>query len=258
MSYEDFKKIILRMLEEKVSQLCQIELKEVRKNNGVTLDAVNMHISGGNLSPCIYLNEYYKDHMNGRGIDSIVDDIINTYENSLNQDGIQVNDVLNMQDFNYIKNNIYCKVVNAAMNEEMLAKVPHKRFLDLAEIYSLLCHTDDSGIGSVTILNDHFDRWNCTLQELHVVAIKNSMQIFPSQIRSMEDVLSNMLGTESLCEEGSCQNQHSMFVLSNTHGINGASTMLYSNLMKQFISGLKNKPERVVILPSSIHEGATR
>ena len=43
-----------------------------------------------------------------------------------------------------------------------------------------------------------------------------------------------------------------LYVLSNTNSINGAATILYDDVMKSFAE--EHEVERVIILPSSLHE----
>ena len=255
MNYEEFKEKVYQGLLDVVSDNIKVEQKTVNKNNGVILDAIAIHMMNEDISPCLYVDYYYEKYNQGMTITEIIEDMINVVNDSKLRTGQKfLNSSKKIFYFDEIRSTICYKLVNAKKNEDLLNEVPHKIFLDLAIVYFVVCKINDDGTGTVLVRNSMVNKWNYSIDELHEIAVENTMRLFPTQIQSMEAVISSMIGMVSPSEEDTYHSQNRMFVLSNTQGIHGASTILYPNLMMQFVSSLSNKPEKVVILPSSIHE----
>ena len=139
------------------------------------------------------------------------------------------------------------------MNEALLKTVPHKKFLDLAIVYYVVCKIEQDGIGTILIQNSFFEEWDCSLEELYKKAVENTMRIFPAQIRSMEEVIFEMMSRDEKVLDSSDESPK-MYVVSNSRNLQGAGAILYPNLLRDFFHGLKEKARGLVILPSSIHE----
>jgi hypothetical protein len=173
------------------------------------------------------------------------------------------------EEFNYafedMKQHIIYRLVSYDKNKKLLDQIPHIKYLDLAITYHCLVHDDDNGIGTIRITNDHLHIWSTSLKELHHQAVRNTMKMFPSVIRSMDEVIKGMLsedftnGGDDLSEvlldqfisNQDQSNKHRMYILSNQKGINGATCLLYENVLKQFSEQIHSD---FYILPSSIHE----
>lgn len=257
MGYQVFKEKVKEKLLSNLNGTVTIEEKEVRKNNDVVFNTIMINSKEERVSPCIFLDTCYEQYLEGRTIESIIQELVKVYENASNQvSNLDLSKLL-ILNFETVKEKIYLKVVNAEMNKELLTTVPHKKFLDLAIVYCYLCEDWQSGMGSIVIRNEFFDMWNCDLTELHEIALANTMKLFPATIHSMEEVLAELIGEGFNAVENSKSSQ-CMYVMSNTKGINGASTLLYPNIFKKFIEKLPCDVDSILILPSSVHESATR
>jgi hypothetical protein len=121
------------------------------------------------------------------------------------------------------------------------------------------------------------ESWGVDFNEIKELAMANTPKLFPPIIRSMNEVFldlfrkdiknmndQNQSDRDELIEEASSEellnlmmkgmgenNSTDMYVLSNIKGINGASCLLYPNLVKNFAD---NYQSDFYILPSSIHE----
>ena len=108
------------------------------------------------------------------------------------------------------------------------------------------------------------ESWNLTVKDLYQLAGVNTPRLFPPSIRTMEDVLQEVLEPmnesypiyeeeEDITQEipFHIESPHSMYILSNSSGINGASALLYPQVIEKFSNSIKSN---VYILPSSIHE----
>jgi hypothetical protein len=162
-----------------------------------------------------------------------------------------------------MKTNIIFRLVNYEKNKKLLEKVPHVKYLDLAVTFHCLVHNDRNGIGTIRITNEHLELWNISIEELQTLAAGNTIKRFPPKIRSMEEVIKQMISDEAghevvsedlqdtLFRDENDTNQSKMYILSNSQGINGATCLIYLNVLKKFSEQIQSD---LFILPSSIHE----
>ncbi|SHO53726.1 DUF5688 family protein [Anaerocolumna xylanovorans] len=150
-------------------------------------------------------------------------------------------------DKNYgeIKENIFYRIINYEKNKRTLSQIPYLPFLDLAVTFYYMIQNSSEYISSIPITNRHLKRWKVNLKTVMEQAVENTPRIFPVKINSMEEEI-RALTTEAAFQEG-----HSMYVISNTIGINGASCLLYKEPIKLLAEKLNGN---FYILPSSIHE----
>ena len=110
------------------------------------------------------------------------------------------------------------------------------------------------------ITNCQMDFWGIGLSDLLDLARVNTCRLFPVEIRSMEESIAEMcahlelIGAEEeqkyvreLKQSPVCP----MFIMTNEKGINGATCLIYENVLKDFADRLK---EGFYIIPSSVHE----
>jgi hypothetical protein len=222
---------------------------------------------GKNFAPNIYLMPYYESYLKGTSVQEITDRLCEIYE--------QCRVPVIKEDFTYsfeeMKPFIVYRLVSYEKNQKLLCKMPHIKYLDLAITFHCLVRDDEDGIGTIRITNEHLKMWNTTLSELNSLSKKNTARLFPPSIRSMDEVLKGLLRAEMEneedCEEEkdfeenlydngtySCSAapiQNKMYILSNIKGINGASCMLYEDVLRKFADSIRSD---FYILPSSIHE----
>lgn len=253
MTYNLFKEKVIDILNTRFFSRSVVKIEPIRKNNGIVLDAVLIINEEKVVLPCIYLNPYYTEYIQGIEIDTIVSEIIDTYNVAMMQKERINMETIEILNFDINKEKIFVKLINAQLNEEFLTTIPHERYLDLAVTYCLLCNETEEGISSITINSKVFEQWDCSLQELHDIALFNTENMFPVQIESMNDIIHEMTGVDpSILDNGG--QSPSMYVMTNTRGINGASTLVYPNSVAAINKRITGNIDKVLILPSSIHE----
>lgn len=152
------------------------------------------------------------------------------------------------------------KLVNKDNNLELLNNVPYVEFLDLAIIFIIdipLLHREIEG--TVTISNKHMEIWGIDKEELFDNAKRNSLEKSPAVIKSMNEVIRDMYINDIASEIADDDEIYAMldsaesylYVLTNEAKHNGAITMTYENVIRDFAN---EKESNVYILPSSIHE----
>lgn len=245
--------------ESKESEEFCIELHKVTKNNGIILDGLTIRKKDECISPNIYLNSYFESYQMGKPLAVIMEEILYCYQKAKEENSLQVEDIL---DFSAVKNKIMLRLVNYEKNKELLKNCPHKKYLDLAVTFRYIANKDSLGIASSLISNTEFKVWDIELSELYQIALFNTMREFPWKMESLVNVIADCLkakGKDILPEElnseieslSEIEHKVSMYVLTNDVGINGATCILYDNVIKNFA---KVQDSNIFILPSSLHE----
>lgn len=279
MIYEQFLNDVKAAIKEKVDSTYEVSIKSVLKNNSIKLDGLIILKPGERISPNIYLNEYYENLKEGVDFKKIIELIFEAYK-------FQKANMIKKEDFSFkfdeIKENIYYRIINYSKNKDLLKETPNIKFLDLAITFHCLVNDDCTGIGSIRITREHLNMWDKNIKELHRIARKNTPILFPVKLCSMNDIIADIYleevqkekltkdipfelkdkdynveeildkeMVEEFLDEIKNNNQTSMFVLTNTRGINGASSILYKDIIKKFADKIGFD---LYILPSSIHE----
>lgn len=239
-----------------------VRIYKVTKNNSLELDSLVILKKEDNYSPNIYLLPYYEDYIQGSEINELAERICMIYQNNK----APVVDERFSYSFDHMKSYVIYRLVSYDKNRKLLEQIPHIRFIDMAVTFHCLVRDDDDGIGTIRITNEHMKMWGTSLQELQKLALSNTADLFPPVIRSMDEVIMGMLrenydssGNDEITgtilddlktvPEGT--KEHKMYILSNNKGINGATCLLYDNVLHEFADQIHSD---FFILPSSIHE----
>ena len=249
MEYSIFKELILEALKERFGEECQIEYKEVLKNNGVKLDGVIVRQNNCVVSPTVYVNDYYEDFSNGENINNIADIIERLIRDNTIEDEFDADELIL---FDNVKDRIVFKLINYERNKELLETVPYKKYLDLAIVYYISVKEDIFECASILINNSHLKLWNKTLEEIDELAVKNTPFILKPELKSMGQTLKDIMfnSDENEFDEEDFENCY-MYVLTNEKKQFGAATILYDNELKDFSERIESD---FYIIPSSVHE----
>lgn len=243
MMYELFIKEVKEAVESKVGTGFDVTVNKVTKNNNLILDGLVIKATDTNIAPTIYLNGYYERYEDGAmNLDDVVESIIDTYSrhNSVTFD------ISTFTDFDAVKNRICYKLVNTASNKKLLEDVPHRELFDLSIVYYVVVSVEANVTGSIIIHNNHIKLWDITENDLYEFASDNTKRLLPAGIKSMFDTLSEMVDMEDLPNTDDF-----MYVLTNKEKLQGASTILYPDVLSTFAM---KKNANLWLIPSSIHE----
>lgn len=251
LDYTSFVSLIKRMVTDRMGQGYKVKIIKVIKNNSLELDSLVVLKNGENIAPNIYLNSYYDSYIEGTPITEIIDRLCLIYKNC----SISVV----KPDFEYtielMRPYIFFRLVNFERNKQLLKKLPHVRYLDLAITFHCLVRCDEDSINTIRITNKHIERWGISRDELMELAKENTIRLFPPVIKTIKEVIPGLLYSGELDEiseygvkdEIICP----MYILTNQKGINGASCMVYKGIIQEFAQLIRSD---LLILPSSIHE----
>ncbi|OUQ27276.1 hypothetical protein B5E77_06905 [Lachnoclostridium sp. An131] len=244
MNYQEFVGSVTDFLRESLPSGTKLEMLPLEKNNGVILDGLSIRRQGQKVAPTIYMDAYYREYLDGRSLKGICDQIIeccsNTdFEEKFNADFFS--------DYSRLQHTVVYKLINAEKNRELLKKIPHLPFLDLAIVF--YCLLEDTPVGNATVLihNSHLKLWKAGCSDLYRDAKANAVKLLPARLSSMADVIRELSGGLEEPEEVGVP----MYVLTNSQKSLGAACILYEGVLESCADRIGGE---FYMLPSSIHE----
>lgn len=257
MEIKEFTQKIQRVVAGKLGEDYQVKLQEVQKNNNVILQGLLILTKDRNVTPTIYLNSFWEAYEAGVTLQAIVERILQIYEEDTPKESV---DMSFFKNFDAVKDRICYRLISAEQNQELLGRIPHQEYLDLAICFYYAYEGDVLGSGSILIHNTHLEMWNASTEQLLELARSNTPRLFPWETDPMEEVVREMLaqqqeqGAGAMLEEEEQQEffaRMPMQILSNTKRVHGAVCILYPGLLEKLTAG---KGQSLYIIPSSIHE----
>lgn len=258
MEYNKFNLNLKKALEERFGSGHNITISSVLKNNNIELDTILIQKKGTNISPTLYLEQYYEQYCEGASIEEIIEDVVITYENTMKYQPKTVEETTN---FSECMSKVYCRLVNYEKNKTFLESVPHIKYLDLAITFYYLVEENKSGIQSFVINNSLFETWMVTIEELYEIAKINTQRMFPARLSKLADVIMKCMRSyeveewevtlQEITANVNKDKDFMIYVLTNKTGINGAAVILYTDVLKKIAKSFQND---LYLLPSSIHE----
>ena len=258
MTFELFIETITSEIKRKAGENYTVVVRDVDKNNGIVLKGMMITGVDSNVAPTIYLNDFYDAFMNGTDMERIVKQIWAIYEAEVPKGNL---DLSFFTAFQNVKDRICYRLVNLEQNKRLLEQIPHVVFLDLAICFYYSYITEEIGEASILIRNSHMELWGTDTAELMKLATVNTPRLFPAEHYSILSALEGFLDKKEEItneERGICEkelDQLPMRVLSNKSRIYGASCVIYPGVLEKLANEIESN---FFILPSSIHEGATR
>lgn len=223
------------------------------KNNGTVKQGLLIESPGVNVSPTIYLEEYYQRSLNGESIHELVQDILDFYgvvkcEQSWSTYGIE--------HYEAIQDKIVFKLIHTGKNRELLREIPHIELLDLSIVFYALLDINSQGTATMTVRNEHLQCWGVTKGELFDLARKNVKSLLPAELFTMQQAVDEVLHSgprEKINLLKGCPNKGDdfMYVLSNPIRSFGAACIVYPEVLDMAGQVLG---EDYYVLPSSVHE----
>jgi hypothetical protein len=246
MNIKEFGKIVCREIGGVLGDEYTINISEYPKNNGIVKRGLTILKPHENISPCIYLDNFYNCYEEGDlTMEEIVDEIIRTYKKN---PSISNWDTTIFTDYNKAKKRLCFHLINGEKNQELLKSIPHRKFLDLALIYRVEFPCElMNGIGSIQVKNEHAALWGVSEEELFSQAKENMERQNESMLENLEELL--LRNYEEIPQDS--EFNIPMYVLSNKNRNHGASQIFDENIMREAADILG---EDFLILPSSVHE----
>ena len=243
MNFEEFKAWVKENITSKDwKETSQVEISVVKKNNGVSKAGLSIREDEHDVSPLLYLDDYYIHYQNGELLENIIRNIRADYDKKVQMAAVKIP---NLQEFENIRGRVIYRLVNYEKNKEILEDCPHIRLYDLAVTFRWVARIDDVGVSTSLITNKQVKEWGVSVNDLVLAARQNTPRLFPAQIIDREEMLAGMVSFILY------PSTIPMYILTNKQELNGASALLYGDILKDFAN---KKGADMYILPSSIHE----
>lgn len=245
MTFEAFAEELKRRMEERYTE-CRVEIRHVTKRNARKLTGLHFleKERRGNISPVIYLDDFYEDYCSGVGVGRICEDIAELWERNRTD---AVFDTESFSVFEKVKNRICFRVVNAEMNREYLQTVPHRLLLDLAILYYIPFFLESTGEekASITVTDQLAETWGVTEDDLYDLAARNTPLLMKSRTTTIQEMI------EAAGRKMPRVGKPELYVSTSVSGTFGAAVMLYEGLLDSFA---EEHGGDFYIIPCSLHE----
>ncbi len=209
--------------------------------------------------PAIYVQDLYQEYLEEKSVPVILTHCAEVLTQALDEKG-KGEDVADAAFHALVnpKERIVFRLVNTALNEELLKTVPHRSFLDLSLVY----HIEING-GAIRIDHEIADRIGYSEKALYQTAIKNNRERRPYEIETMKDMILRLIGipgledmteaekNEALSFLGVGPEQIPMWCLSNKGNRHGFTGALYEEVLEGVAEVVKGD---YYVVPSSVHE----
>ncbi len=244
MTYHQFVKEVETRVREDVADNISVRIHLAVKNNGCKKQGIMITEEGINISPTIYLEEYYQQFQSGETLEEIIGKILKCYEEARFHRSWESSFFCC---YNKVKPLIVYKVISKERNAELLEEIPYKEVMDLALVCYVLVELNPYQTATVLIRKEHLELWNVTEEEVFEEAGKNVRRLLPAKLNRMKDVLACMMNLDF--EEDN--DEDFMYVMSNEEKNYGAVCIFYEGVMEMVYAAIH---ENYYIVPSSVHE----
>lgn len=269
MSYEEFCIWVENRLKEKYEDGVRIEIQSVCKNNGVQQKGLFIIREDCNITPTIYLREFYTMYEDGIALEEVLKRLLAVYEANKAETSL---DFSFFKDFSQVKDRIAYKLINREENEALLKEIPWIPLLDLAVVFYFILPEHFFTSGTILIRKSHCKEWGVDEEQLFSIAAENTPKLCPPLLLDMKAMLETLERMTSGEMEDTAENllenlwqpacldslklserkagEH-MFVLTNEIRNQGAVVAIYKGVLKKLSEKFESD---LYILPSSIHE----
>ena len=267
MQYKEFVCAIEKKMNKKLEGGKRATLYRTIKNNGTKRTGIMIETPKLNISPTIYLEEFYEYFQKGMSLETVTDEILKFYEDAKCEEPW---DTSVLEDFGQIRKKIVYKLIHTKKNEELLRQIPSCPILDMSMVFYALLKADSGGTATMLITDEHLRMWHTDTSEILEAARENTISMPPPELYTMRETVECILHPASckkqrnlleICqtertynhgrEKDGCDTEDYMYVLSNPLRSLGAGCVLYPHVLDKIgqIVG-----ENFYVLPSSIHE----
>jgi hypothetical protein len=209
----------------------EVTIRTVQKIEG-DLRGITIREKNSNIAPTMYLDDYKYSGT----VAEICDRLEKIYKNSRVTSNVDLDWFSN---FDIVKTKLRIKLVNYEKNKEFLADKPFVKILDLAAMFYIEVKNEQIENGSVTVLNNHMEYWNTSVDVIYANACMNEHAV----IKDIVDIMYEMSDVKMPASLRGTQ-----LVVSNEERTFGAGTFISE------LDRLKRLYGKFYVLPSSIHE----
>lgn len=250
MNFEEFcdyvKESIYKYLPEDY-QNSSIVMHDVNKTNIGKLRAFTIILPGNNAGPVQYMEPFFNAYKQGVPMEDILAVIAEwQIKNESIESGIAKDELGILLDFKSVKDRVMICAVGYEKNRKLLEHTPHKVMGDMAATYQIYLGKENEIEMSCLIRDEIMDYYGLTVDQLHELALNNSMKAMPVQVMGINAMIEELT-------EGSKEAELpdiGMLVVTNKQRCQGAAVAFYPDMFES----LGIPMDQYYIAPSSVHE----
>lgn len=235
---KEYYDILRGELERRKGEGVDITFRQVRKNNGVSMNACTVRYGDAQIAPTVYLDPYYDHYLKGEAVAESAESILRYCRSKTPSVTIPENF---FENYDNVPARLGIKLVCTGRNRTFLNDIPHIEVEDMSAIFYYLLEDLTFGNGMIIIRNSDMKRWGKTVEDLYRDALENCPKMLPPVFRSLSEVL------EFIRPSG----EGELYLLTNESALYGAAVVLYPGILKEIE---KEIGAPFFILPSSVHE----
>lgn len=247
MDFNEFQNQILQEAKDRMLGV-QVEIRPVEKLQGESYTGLSILPNDSPMAATLNLDAVYNQMVDqGKSFQEVADDLISHAADIIvDMPKIDVNDITN---YDQMKNTLVVQVIPTDRNADMLEDIPHKNIEDMSLVYRMQIDQNENGTSSVLITNAMLKNYGVTVEQLHQDAMDAAVINNPATFRSMQEVLSDLMGMPA--DLMPPMDGPQMYVASVENSLNGAGVIAYPDFMNQVAEQVGGD---FFVLPSSVHE----
>lgn len=231
------------------------ELSQVEKNNGVKKDVLYVRREDSECVPCFYMDELYYSYENGENEIGLAEYLTNIVLHECGTVEKQTKECLKKE---WIMERLFIRLIHYEKNKHWLKDAVYIKFLDFAAVFYVLTEDGEMGVKSYRLPKKVWETLELGTEDAYYPKVlENTRRLFPEILACIETVLEELEGGFESGVHVKCISREEklipnrLYVLSNRRKINGASTLLYPQLLKELGERFSGN---YYIIPSSVHE----
>ncbi|MCF0185898.1 MAG: hypothetical protein HUJ98_05360 [Bacteroidaceae bacterium] len=198
MNFEEFKEQLMEDLKaylpNEIGEGVDVQANSVQKLQNESYEGIVVKKDSQFIGVNMNAEQLYSDLQQGKSYDDVFHYAIDIVQRGF--EGTPQVDLTTLMNYELLKDTIMCQVIPVKGNEEMLSTLPHQQMEDIAVVYRFNVGRDDNGIASILINNEMLDRYGVTKEQLFADAEISAPLKEPVSIRTMTEVLMDMMGEE--------------------------------------------------------------
>lgn len=238
-----FESELIRLLEYRSGGCLQAKADWISGTNRARIRVIKLHMEDCCLMPLVYPDDFRVRFEEGESMEELADEILEQVKRTRESNDLPQDFFRRYED---VKDRIFCRLICADRNEDLLQEIPHELQENLAIVYYY--EFPDGWMEDATILirNEHLQLWDRAACEIKNVAWKNTLEHKKVKFCKLSRVL-----REYGMEETDEMERNPLYLLSSAGGGFGAITAFYPRVLADCAEQLGGD---LVLLPSSIHE----
>jgi hypothetical protein len=243
MNYQTFQSELANEVRHRMGGMAEVSVRTVLKNNGIVRSAMEVRKEGSDLSPSIYMDDFYAQYRKGVSVEHLANLVLE--QCSVYGKEMKLPDDF-FRDYREVRKGLFCKLINRELNAEEVESVPSRPWMDLAFV---CCYKVEETIlkdASIRIRREHLKLWGVSEKRLFHDAWENTKRGYPPILLPLGDVLREM---GACVDEPGCGTP--LYLLSNEQKCFGAACIGYPGMPERLAKELGGD---FYLIPSSIHE----